>query len=328
MNDSISYFSTFIQIAEASNSWIITHSLTKDNDYSAQEFNEMLKKFGGKKSSQIFIQFQNYDSRKLEHAIKELENSLTKFEISDGLYNISRSLLSSILSEFIKNYSALGIVSIPLTRSLIKAAITKKTISTIKANIAYRDKEILLRYKPEILKLREIYSDSLKFNNIKRIVDQIYLSPTHDFSTSFFDSEGKKLKALYHEWYEWYAFSTNNTKLMLAIGAFGYEDNAAIYFLAFHRLISHLDKVVGRQDWRIIDNLIPQLIKGNLGLLELISWLIEDNIISASSLLEAAPIASLIPGDNLLLANKSFDDEGFKLHVKNFYPNLEYNLLE
>jgi hypothetical protein len=234
---------TFIAIGQTSNSYLIFHSINIDHDYAIEIFRDKLKKYNGVLSNSFYIQFENYNFDKLKDVISEFVASIKKFEIGDNLYNINHDILSANISQFIKNYAYLGITRIPLNNPLISPDVIESVIPTIRANVQRVDDEIFSRYQPEILKIRAIYSDINKYEKIKKLVNKIYLSPKHNFTDSFFDKEGKALEKLYYDWYNWYGFGTTNNLSMLAIGAFGFNDSKGIYFLAFHRLISHIERL-------------------------------------------------------------------------------------
>lgn len=318
----------FIAIAQTSNSYLISHSINIDNDYAMEIFRDKLKKYNGIFSNSFLIQFENYDFNKLKDVIDALMASIKKFEIGDNLYNIDHDRLSATISQFIKNYAYLGITHIPLHNSLISTDVIEGAIPTIRMNVQRVNDEISSRYLPEILKIRAIYSDANKYENIRKLVNKIYLSPTHNFTDSFFDKEGKALEKLYYDWYKWYGFGTNNNLSMLAIGAFGFNDIKGVYFLAFHRLISHIERLRNKNDWRNIDRLLPELIESNYDLSTLFVWMIRKNLISGDILLQAAPLQNIIPNKIINLYKKSFNDHGFDAYVKNIYPNLIYELIE
>lgn len=319
---------TFIAISDTSNSYLISHSINTDSDYAVELLRDKLKKYKGTFTKTFFIQFENSDWNKVNDAIHAFMKSIKKFEIGDGLYNINYDILSITISQFIKNYAHLGITSIPFNNPIVLHDLIESVIPIIRNNVHQIDEEILSRYQPEILKIRTIYSDNYKYENIKRLVNKIYLSPTHNFSDSFFDKEGKALEKLYQDWYNWYGFGTNNNLSMLAIGAFGFNDTKGIFFLAFHRLISHIERLRKKNDWRNIDNLLPQLIESRYDLSTLFVWMIREKMIRADILIQAAPLQSIIPNKTINLYERSFDDDGFDGYVKNIYPNLTYKLIK
>ena len=254
-NDSI-----FIAVGETSNSYLISHNINIDNDYAVEIFRAKLKKYKGDTTNCFFIDFEIGKSEEINNAIYGLMGHLKKYEIGDDLFNIDHKQLSNYLTNFIENFAPLGITRIPFNKSLIPYEVIESVIPIIRMNVNRKDEDILNRYLPEILKIREIYSNQNKYENITKLVNKIYLSPTHNFKDSFFDQKGKHLEKLYYDRHNWYGFGTNKSDSMLAIGAFGFNDPKGIFFLAFHRLISHIEGLKNKKDWRSLDFLLPQLI--------------------------------------------------------------------
>jgi hypothetical protein len=149
-----------------------------------------------------------------------------------------------------------------------------------------------------------------------------------------FDSEGKEIHRLFYSWYEWYPrelpksdYNFNaGVKFMLACGAFGYENPYAIYFLAFERIIVDLEKLEEVKEWTKIDYLLNELIKQNLDLLHLFAKLKDQNLFNARKLIEHAPLAEIMPNNEIFLFEDTIDD-AMKFELDNFYPNLKYQVV-
>ena len=82
-----------------------------------------------------------------------------------------------------------------------------------------------------------------------------------------------------------------------------------------------------RSDWRNVDNMLPDLISKKLDLIHYFSWMKQKRLFKGRKLIEAAPLAKLIPGDGLHLFQDSIDED-LKYMLEHFYPDLEYVLIE
>jgi hypothetical protein len=317
----------FVAVAEVSNAWVVLHSLRTDNDYAKEELRDLIKKNNGEMYGILFINFENYKTEQLDKLLWQLFDELRKFKISNNVFNISERVLGRVISDFLDGAMDCGLINIYPYQNFIRKTTSHECLKRIKVNRKNRDIEIYKKYHPAILKARALFENQQVVNNIKSIVDRIYINPKHSLKHGLFDSEGRRISNLYYSWHEWYDLGAVGTNLMVAIGAFGFESNNAILFLAFDRIKEKLSILEERKDWRHIDNMLPQLISRKLDLIHYFSWMKQKGLFKGYKLIEAAPLASLIPGDGLHLFKDSIDqDLGYML--ENFYPDLKYELIE
>lgn len=319
--------SCIISMIEVRNAYVIYDTLWTDNDYAKQELADLVKANGGAGGKKLYIEFDNYKVESLEPCIKRFRANLESHLISRNLYNIQEKSLAKIVSDFIESAMNFGLSKIYPLENILRKSTFDKCIPILKINRGKSDQEIYDRYLPAIKLARDLYSNPKILKNIEELVNRIYIDPLHKLKHSFFDSEGKRLSQLYYSAHDWYKMYYLGTNLMVAIGAFGFEDPKAILFLAFDRIQRHLNDLEERRDWRHIDNMLPQLIKDKLDLIHLFSWMKERGVIDSFQLIQAAPLANIIPGDGLHLFADSFD-EYTMFEINNFYPHLKYELIE
>jgi hypothetical protein len=317
----------FIAIAEVSNAWVVFHSLRTVEDYAKKELRDLIKKNNGDMYGVLYIDFENYKSEQLDKSLWNLFDELRKYKISNNVFNIKERTLGKIISDFLNEGMECGLISIYPYQNFIRKTTYSECLKRIKVNMKNRDIEIYNKYFPSIIKARELFSSPQVVKNVQDIVDRIYINPKHSLKHSLFDSEGRRIRELYYSWYKWYDLGAVGTNLMVATGAFGFESHNAILFLAFDRIKSKLPMLEEKKDWRHIDNMLPELISRKLDLLHLFSWMKQKRIFNGRKLIEAAPLAKLIPGDGLHFFKDSIDED-FKYQLKNFYPDIEYVLIE
>jgi len=73
--------------------------------------------------------------------------------------------------------------------------------------------------------------------------------------------------------------------------------------------------------------MLPELIAKKLDLLHLFSWMKQKGLLNGWQMIDAAPLAKFIPGDGLHLFQDSMG-ENIDYVLENFYPDLEYVLIE
>ena len=319
--------SCIISMIEVRNAYVICDTLWTDNDYAKKELAGLVKTNGGANGKRLYIEFENYEVESLESCIKIFRANLEPHLISRNLYNIQEKSLAKIASDFVESAMNFGLSKIYPADNILRKSTFDKCIPTLKINRSKSDQKICDRYLPAIKLARDLYSNPKILKNIEELVNRIYIDPSHKLKHSFFDSEGKRLSQLYHSTHDWYKMYYSGTNLMVAIGAFGFEDPKAILFLAFDRIRHHLNDLEERRDWRHIDNMLPQLIKDKLDLIHLFSWMKEKKLLDSFQLIQAAPLANIIPGDGLHLFTDSFD-EYTKFELDNFYPHLKYELID
>lgn len=317
----------FVAVAKVSNAWVVFHSLRKSDEYAREELRDLIKKNHGKMHGDLFCEFEYYEVELLDRSIKKLFDDLSKYRISNNVYNISEKPLAKIIADFLDSAMDCGLTQIYPFKNFIRRATSQKCLEKIKINRKIKDDEIYKKYLPAILKARALFEDPQVVKNVQDIVDKIYINPKHSLKHGLFDSEGKRIYKLYSSWHEWYDLGKVGTSFMVAIGAFGYESHNAILFIAFDRIKSHLSILENKNDWRHIDEMLPELISKKLDLLHLFSWMKKRGMLKGWQMIDAVPLAKLIPGDGLHLFKDSVD-ENFNYVVENFYPDLEYVLIE
>jgi hypothetical protein len=317
----------FVAVAKVSNAWIVFHSLRRSDGHAREELRDLIKKNHGKMHGNLFIEFEYYEVERLDGFLKKLFYELSTYRISNNVFNISEKLLAKIIADFLDAAMDCGLMQIYPYKNFIRKVTSQKCLGKIKINRKIKDEETYQKYLPAILKARALFEDPKVVKNVQEIVEKIYISPKHSLKHGLFDTEGKRIYKLYSNWHEWYDLGKVGTSLMVAIGAFGYENHNAILFIAFDRIKSHLSILENKNDWRSIDEMLPDLIAKKLDLLHLFSWMKQKGLLNGWQMIDAAPLAKLIPGDGLHLFQDSMG-ENIDYVLENFYPDLEYVLIE
>ena len=60
----------------------------------------------------MLIEYEKYDTKKLDNSLNELFNILRPFQISKNLFNINEKQLSKIISDFLENSMSNGLINI------------------------------------------------------------------------------------------------------------------------------------------------------------------------------------------------------------------------
>jgi hypothetical protein len=317
----------FVAVAEVSNAWVVSNSLGIDQEYAKESVIELIKKSNGNPSQTLFIDFENYALEDMNKCISTLEANLRKYQISRNLYNIDAKTITKIISDFVENSLTCGLINLSPIPNLLRKTTLTKCIPVLKKNIQERDLKICKKYLTPIVQLRLLYSDPQVVQNVKDIVNRIYLDTTHKLQHSFFDTEGKRLTKLYASAHQWHQYETPGTSLMIAVGAFGYEDPKAILFLAFDQIRKNLrGRLEEKKDWRRIDHILPTLLKQNSTLFHFICWAKNNKIIESWKFIDSAPLVKVIPEKKIYLFKDSFDEE-MEFILENIYPDLEYVLI-
>ena len=317
----------FVAIAEVSNAWVVFHSLRTADDYAKEELRDLIKKNNGEMYGNLYINFENYKTEQLDKLLWKLFDELRKYKISNNVFNITERTLGKIISDFLDVAMECGLIGIYPYQNFIRKTTLHECLKRIKVNRKNRDIEIYNKYLPAIIKARALFANPQVLKNVQDIVDRIYIHPKHSLKHSLFDSEGRRISKLYYSWHEWYDLGAVGTNLMVAIGAFGFESHNAILFLAFDRIKAKLSILEEGSDWRHVDNMLPDLISKKLDLIHYFSWMKQKRLFKGRKLIEAAPLAKLIPGDGLHLFQDSIDED-LKYMLEHFYPDLEYVLIE
>jgi len=318
--------SCFISVVEVRNAWIVSDTLWTDNDYALEELSKLIKINGGQKRPPMFIEYENYQVNDIEPQIKNLRINLKPYLISTNLYNISEKILRKIISDFIDETLNFGLLKIIPIQNIFRKSTFSKCLPIMRINRKKLDQEIYNKYLPFIISARKVYSNPMVLKNIEEIVHRIYIDPKHKFKHSLFDSQGKRLYQLYLKSYEWYDLYYSGNNIMLAVGAFGFNDYKAILFLAFDRIRNRLNDLEEKSDWRDIDYILPELLIKKLDLLHFFSWMKSKGLFQPSTLIQSAPLAKIIPGDGLHLFEESMDED-MQFELANFYPDIEYSLV-
>lgn len=317
----------FVAVAEVSNAWVVFFSRSTNNSYAKKELQDLIQKNNGDMNGILFIDFENKKNEQLDELILKLFEELRKFKISKNVFNITENVLEQIISDFLDQAMNCGLINIYPYKNFIRKTTSTECLKRIIINRKKRDVEIYNEYFPVITKARELFTNAKVVKNIQDIIDRIYIHPSHSLRHTIFDSEGRRIRKLYSTQHEWYGLSAVETNLLLAIGAFGFENHNAILFIAFERIRWKLSILEEKKDWRRIDNMLPELISKKLDLIHLFSWMKQRGVIKGWKLIEAAPLANLIPGNGLYLFQDSFDED-LDYILEHFYPDLEYVLLE
>ena len=320
----------FIALIEANNSWIIydtSENYGAENHH--QELRYLMQKSGDLESTVIYIQLLDspIDFEKLSIYRKELIKTLIKYKVIKNIYNIDRETLSSIVCDFIKKSCSFGISNIaPIKNNLIPINFINQIAPLLRQCKEFENKKIYEKWLPDIMMARKLFSSPQIIANIKLITERIYLEKEHKFVHSFFDSNGKRIRDLFEDRYKWYPLPNEiGASLMVALGAFGYNDHKAILFLAFQRLHQDLSIIEGRKDWRVIDNKIPPMFRDKLTLLSYFASMTENGYFKNNFMLESIPLAEIIP-DGLYFFDNYFNEE-VKYHLETFYPNIKYKIV-
>ena len=317
----------FVAVAEVSNAWVVFFSRSTNDSYAKKELQELIQKNNGDMNGILFIDFENKKNEQLDELIWKLFEDLRKYKISNNVFNIKENVLEQIISGFLDQAMNCGLINIYPYKNFITESTSSECLKRIIVNKKKSAVEIYDEYLPSIIKARKLFENPKVVKNIQDIVDRIYIHPSHSLKHSIFDSEGRRIRRLYSTTHEWYDLGAVETSLMLAIGAFGFENHNAILFLAFDRIKWKLSILEEKKDWRHIDNMLPELISKKLDLIHFYSWMKQKGFIKGWKLIEAAPLAKLIPGNGLYLFQDSFDED-FEYMLENFYPDLEYVLLD
>jgi hypothetical protein len=317
----------FVAVAEVSNAWVVFHSLKTADDYAKEELRDLIKKNGGEIYGNLVINFEGGEVNQLDKLLWKLFDKLHRYKISNNVFNITERALGKIISDFLDEAMECGLIGVHPFQNFIRKTTSRECLKRIQANRKNRDIEIYNKYLPAILQARKLFSNPQVVKNVQDIVNRIYINPKHTLKCGLFDSEGRRISKLYYSWHEWYDLGAVGTSLMVAIGAFGFKSHNAVLFLAFDRIKGRLSSLEGRNDWRNIDNMLPDLLSRKLDLIHLFSRMKQKRLLKGWQLIEAAPLASLIPGDGLHLFKDSMDEDmGYML--EHFYPRLRYVLID
>ena len=317
----------FVALAEVSNAWVVFFSRSTDESYSKKELQYLIQQNNGDMNEILFIDFENKKNDQLDQLIWKLFEELSKYKISNNVFNITEKLLEKIISDFLDQAMNCGLVKIYPYKNFINESTSNECLKKIIVNKKRRDVEIYNEYLPSIIKARKLFENPKVVKNVQDIVDRIYIHPSHSLRHKIFDSEGRRIRNLYSTRHEWYGLGAVENNLMLAIGTFGFEHHNAILFIAFERIRWKLSILEEKKDWRRIDNMLPALISKKLDLIHLFSWMKQRGVIKGWKLIEAAPLANLIPGDGLHLFQDSIEED-LNYMLEHFYPDLEYVLIE
>ena len=321
----------YITIGKIKNTWIIFHSTY------ATEIPEEVHKFKSQNVTRMDLKmsigYDTKDEKKLKYKIEEFERTIRQHRIVNYLYDIEEKIIAKIVFYLLEETKDLGLVYLYPLDGLLPRQVVEYFKPAIRRNKQLVDSEIYNNYMPCIKTARQVYSNENNLKNIKSIVHRIYIDPKHKLQHSMFDSEGKRLINIfydYHDWHPIYLPSSaveNNAgkKLMLAGGAFGFEDPKAILFLAFQRVWEEL-KELEAGNWKNIDYQLSESISRNFNLLNLYKRMREQNIFNVSKLIQYAPLAPIMPDKKIYLFEDTLD-EAMKHEIDNFYPNLNYELI-
>ena len=317
---------TFVCIAKVSNAWVIYDSIRLDNKDALLELSKLIKNYNGSEDGNLFIYYDYENFKKLNESIIFLYLELEMYKISNNLFAVKENELTKIISNFLDSTIHLGLCHILPAENFIRKSTFRKCVEIIKKNKNKQDDEILKKYLPTIIQVRKLHSNPVVVKNITDLISRLYIDSPYKLKHSFFDSEGKRLINLYNTISEWYPLDNPGTSLMVAIGAFGFEDFNAILFLALDRIKFRLGDLEGKTDWREIDHMIPELINRKLDLLHLISWMVDKRLFKAKDLMQTIPLASIIPGDGMLLFEDSID-ANLRFELDTYYQHVQYNLI-
>ena len=317
----------FVAVSKVSNAWVVFFSRSTNESYSKKELQDLIQKNNGDMTGVLFIDFENKKNEQLDNLIWKLFEDLSKYKISNKVFNITETVLEQIISDFLDQAMDCGLKNIYPYKNFIKEPTSSECLKRIIINKKKRDVEIYNEYLPLIIKARKLFGNPKVVKNIQDIVDRIYIHPSHSLKHSIIDSEGRRIRKLYASKHDWYDLGAVEISLMVAIGAFGFENHNAILLLAFDRIKWKLSILEEKNDWRQIDNMLPELISKKLDLIHFFSWMKQKKLLKGWQLIEAAPLANLIPGNGLYLFQDSFDDD-LDYILEHFYPDLEYVLLE
>jgi hypothetical protein len=317
----------FLAIAEVSNAWVVLHSLSDSDEYATDRLKDLLKKNNGGDSPVLFINFEGYSFDDLKEKFYTLFGFLNRYKISDNLFNITESMIQELVSNFLDDALECGLIGIYPFKNFIRESTSSNCLNVIKKNRRSMDIETYEKYLPAIIKVREFFGNSEVVNNIKAVVNKIYIDPGHTLDHGLFDYEGRRISKLYRSSHEWFNLGDVGTSLMVAVGAFGFTNHNAILFLAFDRVRKNLTNLEKRYDWRHVDNIMPELLTRELDLIHYFSWIREKVQYKTWKLIEAAPLASIIPGEGLHLFRDSLDED-LQYRLDNFYPDIKYVLFD
>ena len=87
----------FVAIAEVSNAWVVFHSLRTDDAYAKEELRDLIKENNGDMYGNLYIDFENYKTEQLDKLLWKLFDELSKFKISNNVFNITERTLAKMV---------------------------------------------------------------------------------------------------------------------------------------------------------------------------------------------------------------------------------------
>lgn len=311
-----------IVISKLKGSWIIdinfvdefNHSLFRQHRNTQPNFFEYYLNLASsppneyfKAHSEIGIDYDDFpyfymlcaSNKFISKLVEELDKNISKNKLTKNIYAFNlveiNTLANRLLKEILHQDAIIEIGGKGLSK------FDKKFVQLAKFKISgnqdSHENSIVEKYKPHILRARELFDNNKNYQHISTIVRNVYMTEKQSSFRNIFDSSHKQvvenmnlMKKLYSD----YACPADIRGDFLALGAFGFKSIKGPIYAGFLRILGSYDKN-NRQFWSDFDLYLYESFKYSSGLNDVLNTIFYERYRNSTALLQYAPLRSIIP---------------------------------